>query len=135
MHSWLIEHGPVTSPFARRPDNPWSPPHELRPAWDAYIDTYMANFEATGQTPDECAASFIRAVSDPAPALRYMTHPPSEGLLRTKMVDLDGRGEAAATLSLLAARASEEGGGLHRAAGRGGACVRIGRAATGGCGV
>lgn len=111
MHSWLIEHGPVTSPFARRPDNPWSPPHELRPAWDAYIDTYMANFEATGQTPDECAASFIRAVSDPAPALRYMTHPPSEGLLRTKMVDLDGRGEAAATLSLLAARASEEGGG------------------------
>eukprot|EP00170_Pyropia_yezoensis_P008639 contig_36531_g8670 len=109
VHFILMEPGPVATPMAHRPPGPWSPPDELVPVWDAYAAQFMAEFFSIAHTPDACADAFVRAVSDPAPALRYMTHPPSEGMLRTKVADLDGKGVAATTLALLAT--AKPGGG------------------------
>lgn len=101
--------------MADRPHRPWSPPDELVPVWDAYAANFIGSFASLAQTPDDCAAYFVRAVSDPAPALRYMTSAPSEGLLRTKMADLDGKGVAATTLSFLAAKKPADGSSVSSA--------------------
>lgn len=88
----------------------WSPPPELTPLWDTYAAGFISSFFSAAPSADACAAFFVRAVMDPVPALRYMTHPPSEELMRTKVADLDGAGVAAATLAMVAVKPSGDGG-------------------------
>lgn len=92
-----------------RPSNPWSLPPELQPVWDAFTAGPLRAYFSDMQSADACAAVFVRAVTDAAPALRYSTHAASEGLLRRKVADVDGRGVAAAVLSWVAAEAPVSG--------------------------
>lgn len=88
-----------------RPPNPWALPPELHPIWDAFTAGPLRAYFADMQTADAVAAAIVRAVTDAPPALRYSTHAASEGLLRSKVADVDGRGVAAAVLSWVAAEA------------------------------
>lgn len=83
--------------------NPWSLPRQLEPVWEACTTGPLRAFFSDPQTADACAAVFVRAVTDAEPALRYSTHPACEGLLRSKVADVDGKGVAATMLSLVAA--------------------------------
>lgn len=103
-----MEPGPVSSSMAQRPERPWSPPEELVPVWNTFAANW-SDYLTTALTPDHCAASFVRAVMDPEPALRYMTHPPCEEMVRSKVVDLDGKSVADVALNLVTTKGLEEG--------------------------
>ncbi|GAB0495954.1 hypothetical protein MMPV_007264 [Pyropia vietnamensis] len=107
VHFVLVEPGPVRTGVASRIVVGQSPPPEIKPIWDTFAATIIADMAASAQTADECAAYILRAITDPSPGLRYMTHPPQEALLRTKLVDLDGAGAAAALLSMARGPAEE----------------------------
>ncbi|GAB0489751.1 hypothetical protein MMPV_000976 [Pyropia vietnamensis] len=109
IHFILVEPGPVSTPLLTRPPKPWSLPAELESNWQAWAVSCRDLIFVHPQTPDDCAASFVRAVKEPEPALRYMTHPPCAEMVRSKMVDLDGKRVAAMALSLVATKGSEEG--------------------------
>ncbi|KAK1866462.1 hypothetical protein I4F81_008980 [Pyropia yezoensis] len=101
VHFVLVEPGPVRTGVASRAFIGRSPPTDIKPAWDTFLSTKMPAMAAAAQTADECAAYILRAVTDPSPALRYMTHPSQGALLRAKVTDLDGAGAAAALLSMV----------------------------------
>jgi len=104
-----VEPGPVATNVAARIQMKRSPPGDLAPICAAFEAKTVRSMMESMQSADECAAFFLRAVTDPTPALRYMTHEGSAELLRTKYVDLDGAGVAAATAAM-SAPMSEEGG-------------------------
>lgn len=106
-----MEPGPVATPLLTGLRVPWSPPSELAPVWDDFV-VNLSTIWSDVQAPDDCAAYFLRAVTDPTPALRYMTHPPSREVLLKKVADLDGGGVAAVALTMVARNAPADGSAL-----------------------
>lgn len=107
-----MEPGPVRTGVAARAVVREPAAAEIKPLWDAFMASTMGAMVASAQSADECAAHVLRAATDAAPALRYMTHPPQAALLlRAKVADLDGAAAAAALLSTVQRPAGVGGGG------------------------
>jgi len=85
-----------------------APPAELVPAFQSFFHGLFKFLVETAQTAEACASYYLRVVGDPNPALRCLTHPPSEELVRAKLVDVDGSGIAAAVLGTTGERQGQE---------------------------
>jgi len=83
-----------------------SPPPEVAATFEAVMSTVKRGMAGSPQSAAECAAFYLRAATDDTPALRYLTWPPFEGMVRSKLVDVDGAGAAAAVLTMIDATSS-----------------------------
>jgi len=83
-----------------------SPPPEVAATYEALMKTAKRGMAGRPQSATDCAAFYLRAATDDAPALRYLTWPPFEGMVRSKFVDVDGAGAAAAVLTMIDALSS-----------------------------
>jgi len=87
------------------------PPGDLAPICTAAQAQTTRMMVESMQPANDCAAYFLRAVADPAPALRYLTHEASAKTILCKYVVLDGARVAAATATMTEL---EPEGGDHR---------------------
>ena len=106
-----VEPGPVATNVGSRAKVNRSPPGDLAPICTAAQAKTTSMMVGSMQSADDCAAYFLRAVANPVPALRYMTHEASAKTILCKYVDLDGAGVAAATAAMTEL---EPEGGAHQ---------------------
>ena len=103
----LVEPGPVATAAV---DNAHGLDAEIVPELRAAAKAFGSSWwgTATPQTADDCAAYFMRAVTDADPALRYVTFAPVMDLLRVKYADVEGRQAMAALQELVTESGDKE---------------------------